>query len=318
MTAEQQTNDRQDSKIRKDFPFTVIRYLLSVILFKSFVVLVGAAEEHCESQVSGLDIVVALGVFAFDPDADGDLLGSHGVEMEHAGIIIKGIGYVEGGLAGYGGALVGLIDGGGAGNALILKGHAQTVDYVGLDAGLGRSNGGSGLFVTDLDRLAGEVDVHLLGGDEPNLELHICIGVGGTGDAVLREEVDAVGGGYGIEKLLLDIGGVDRGEICIDHLVGEGLLPQGEILCAAILDIQEQLGGCGDIEGDVVDIGEVAESEPRESGGDQHQHGNDAEQEGGAPLDAGLGLLELIQFLAQLDQKLLLIVLFFHTTHQLT
>ena len=286
MTAEQQTNDRQDSKIRKDFPFTVIRYLLSVILFKSFVVLVGAAEEHCESQVSGLDIVVALGVFAFDPDADGDLLGSHGVEMEHAGIIIKGIGYVEGGLAGYGGALVGLIDGGGAGNALILKGHAQTVDYVGLDAGLGRSNGGSGLFVTDLDRLAGEVDVHLLGGDEPNLELHICIGVGGTGDAVLREEVDAVGGGYGIEKLLLDI--------------------------------QEQLGGCGDIEGDVVDIGEVAESEPRESGGDQHQHGNDAEQEGGAPLDAGLGLLELIQFLAQLDQKLLLIVLFFHTTHQLT
>ena len=60
-------------------PFTVIYYLLSVILssnlFKRCVILVGAAEEHFYGYVGVLDIVVALGVFTLCPDADRDLLG---------------------------------------------------------------------------------------------------------------------------------------------------------------------------------------------------------------------------------------------------
>ena len=214
--------------------------------------------------------------------------------MEDAGAVAEGGTDVEGGLVVDRVAFVGLIDRRGAG---VLEGHADGVDDIGSLIGLGGGDGGGGVLAVHLDRLTGKVDVHLFGCEEPDVEFYVGGVIRGATVARFTEEVDAVGGGDGIEKLFVECLCAGCGEGGVDHLGGEGLFPQGEIFGAAVLDIEVQLGCGGDADVDVADIGEVRQREPRERGGDQHQHRDDAQQEGGAALDACLRALEFIQFL---------------------
>ena len=71
-------------------------------LLKRITVFIGAAEEHLEGDVGGLDVVVALGVFTLCPDAEGDLLGGEGIEVEEAAVGAEALADVEGGLTGNG------------------------------------------------------------------------------------------------------------------------------------------------------------------------------------------------------------------------
>ena len=137
-------------------------------LVKRIAVLVGAAEEHLNGQVRVLYIVVALGVVTFCPDADGDLLGLELVEVEEAGLTAEALVDVEGGLPVDRGALVGLPDRGGT---AVLIGYTDRLDDIGFCAGLGGGAGGGGVAALDLNRLTGQMDIHIGGSDEPHFEL---------------------------------------------------------------------------------------------------------------------------------------------------
>lgn len=272
------------SKKSSKFLFHISYFLVRSSLLKRAIVLITSAEEHLNGYVSGLDIVIALGVFALDPDTDGDLLRRHGVEVEQTGGAVKGSGNVKGGLTGYGCPLVRLPDSGGAG---VLKGYAQAADDVSLSPGIGGGAGGSSGLAFHLNRLAGEVDVHLLGREEPALELDEGGAVRVAGRTGLGREIDTVAGGDGIENLLIDARRADRGKVLVDHIVGERLLPQGGV-SASILDINVQLGRRGYLEVDIIHRCEVRQCEPRKRRGDEHKHRDDRKKEGSAPLDARL------------------------------
>ena len=156
--------------------------------------------------------------------------------MEEAGITAEALAYVKGGLTGDGTALVRLPDRGGA---VILVGDADRVDDIGFCTGLGGGAGSGGVCSFYLDRLAGEVDIHFFGSNEPNLELHKRGIIGITGRAGLTREGDTVGRSDGIEKLLVEGRRVLRAKRGIDHVIGEYLFPQADV-GAAVLDIQIQ------------------------------------------------------------------------------
>ena len=144
------------------------------------------------------------------------------------------------------------------------------------------------------------MDPHVGGGDEPDLVFEIGVFVGFAGGAGLAPEADTVGRGDGIEQLVGDLGRVHRGEICIDHIIGQRLFPQADV-GAAVLDIKLELRRCRDLEVNLVDRCEVGQGEPRHRRRHQHEHRNDAEQEGELSLDARLGFLQFVQ----LQQELL-------------
>ena len=158
-----------------------------------------------EGDVGALDVVVALGVVTLCPNTEGDLLGGERIEVEEAGIGAKALSHIEGCLTVDGSTLVRLPDRCGTG---ILKGDAAGADDIRLCAGLGGRSGGGSVLVLNLNCLTGEVDVHFLSGDEPDLKLYIRGAVGVAGRAGLALEGDTVGGGDRIEKLLVKGGRV--------------------------------------------------------------------------------------------------------------
>ena len=61
-----------------------------------------------------------------------------------------------------------------------------------------------------------------------------------------------------------------------------------------------KLGSCGDLQVDLIHAGEIGQRKPRKRRRDQHQHRDDAEQEGELALDASLRFFQFCQFLLQL------------------
>ena len=214
--------------------------------------------------------------------------------MEEAGVGTEVLANVKRGLTVDRGALVGLPDGGGA---AVLIGYADRVHDIGFRARFGGGAGGSGVVALDLYRLTGEVDVHIGGGNEPDLELEEGSGlVRAARRAALTLEGDTVGGGNGIEALFIELRRADGGKIGVNHLVRQDLFPLGNI-GTAVLDIEIQLGSCGNLQVDLVDRCEVRQREPSECRRHQNKHGNDAEQEGEFPLHTRLCPFQFIEFL---------------------
>lgn len=58
-----------------------------------------------------------------------------------------------------------------------------------------------------------------------------------------------------------------------------------------------KLGSCGDLQVDLIHAGEIGQRKPRKRRRDQHQHRDDAEQEGELALDASLRFFQFCQLL---------------------
>ena len=209
--------------------------------------------------------------------------------MEEAAVGAEALADVKGGLTGYGTALVRFPDRGGA---VVLIGNTNRVDDIRLGAGLGGGAGGGSVLTFDLHGLAGEVDIHFFGRDEPNLELYKRGVIGITGRAGLAREGDTVGRSDGIEELLVEGRRVLRAKRGIDHVVGEHLFPQADV-GTAVFDIQIQLGRRRDLERDIIDRRKVRKRKPCQCRRDQYQHRDDAEQEGEFTLDSHLRFFQL-------------------------
>ena len=109
---------------------------------------------------------------------------------------------------------------------------------------------------------------HIGGGHEPCLELNVRIFICLAGRTRAALKCDTVGGGDRIEELILELRRADRGEVGVDHILGEGLFPQAGI-GTAVLNIDIKIWGSANLQIDLVEI--VARGQLQIAGGVDRQ-----------------------------------------------